>query len=136
MRQVFFLLVAAMFIAFSLSWASAEQAETYYMLPENVILPVEINLKEKPEVSVSVPLDASCESIESIHQEIRGHKIIFAIRIQQLKNQFCFQDSHHLENVNLVIDRFSMDSSKKVDVYFREDEESLKYFGTIEMKEK
>lgn len=136
MRQVFFLVIAAMFIAFSLSWASAEGVETYYTLPENVLLPVYSSLKEKPEISVSVPLDRSCERIESVDQEIRGHKVIFSVRVQQSKNQYCLEEGRVTESLNLIIDRFHTDSSRRVDIYFREDEENLKYFGSIEMKEK
>jgi hypothetical protein len=133
-RQVFFLIIAAMFIAFSLSWASAETGETSYTLPETVIFPIYSHLDEKPEITALIPFEKDCESIESIYQEVRGHKVIFSIRLRQNKNQFCTEDGIIKENVNLNIDRFQTDSTNRVDVYFREDEENLKYFGSIEIK--
>lgn len=137
MRQVFFLIVAAMFIAFSLSWASAGTGDGYFVLPENVLLPIYASVRERPEISISVPLNKSCELIEGVQQELRGHKLIFSVRAQQSKNHLCIQDeSRSFENMNLKIERFKTDSSGRIDIYFREDEESLKYFGSIEMKEK
>lgn len=136
MRQVLFLLASAMFIAFSLSWASPSSVENYYTLPDHVLLPSSSSFDEKPEISASLTLDDSCESIESIDQEIRGHKVIFSIRLQYASNHLCLEQSRSNVTVNLLIDRFKVDASQRVDIYFREDDENLKYFGSIEFKQK
>jgi len=135
-RQILFLLASAMFVAFSLSWASPSEDENYYTLPDHVLLPSSSTFREKPEISASFNFDDTCESIEGIDQEIRGHKVIFSVRMQYASNQLCLQQNRSNINLNLLIDRFKVDSSHRVDIYFREDDENLKYFGSIEIKEK
>lgn len=134
MRQVFFFVAIAMFVAFSLSWASPGATERYNTLPDHVLLPAQPSYLERPEISVVVGLKDTCESIESIDQEVRGHKVIFTIRMQNRSDQICLQESQTNVTVNLAIERFRVDSSQRVDIYFREDEEILKYFGSIEFK--
>lgn len=136
MRQVFFLLASAMFVAFSLSWASpSSSVESYYAVPDHVLFPSSFSFKEKPEISASITLKDSCESIESLQQEPRGHKVIFSIRLQHKNNDLCLQQTRSNVTVSAAIENFKVDSSRRIDIYFREDDENLKYFGAIEMKE-
>ena len=136
MRQVFFLLAAAMFVAFSLSWASPSQlAETHFAIPNHVSFPKRVSSLERAEVLASITLKDSCESIENVAQEIRGHKVIFSIRLNQPNNRICLQQERSHVPVDLTIDRVNTQGTQRIDIYFREDEETLKYFGSIEVKE-
>lgn len=136
MRQFLFLLASAMLVAFSLSWASPHAVENYYSLPDHVLLPSSSTFREKPEILASLTLNDSCESIEGVDQETRGHKVIFSIRLQYASNNLCLQDSRTNVDLSLLIDRFKVDSTQRIDIYFREDNENLKYFGSIEFSEK
>jgi len=135
-RQVFFLLAAAMFVAFSLSWAApSSNLDTYYAIPDEVRLPQSfVALSEKPEVFAAITLRDSCESVESISQETRGHKVIFSIKLLHKNNDLCLQHIRNNIAVKAKIEKIRLDSSRRIDIYFREDEENLKYFGAIEIK--
>lgn len=136
MRQVFFLLASAMFVAFSLSWAAPSSSkEGYYAVPDQVLFPSSLSFKDKAEVFASVTLKDTCESIEGIQQETRGHKVIFSIRLQHKSNDLCLQQVRSSVSVTAAIENFKIDSSRRIDIYFREDDENLRYFGAIEMKE-
>lgn len=135
MRQVFFLLVSAMIAAFSLSWASPSLGESDFLVPDQVILPITHAIPNKLEVSSLVSLKDTCEKIESISQELRGSKIILGIRVSHLSDRVCVQQVQPNIAVNFIIENIPMNSAKQADVYFREDEENLKYFGSVEIKE-
>jgi hypothetical protein len=134
MRQVFFLLVSAMVVAFSLSWASPGSREFQFIVPDEVILPLDHSIQQQLEISTFVSLMDSCEKIESLHHEIRESRIILTVRISRLNDRLCLQQVRSNIPVNFVLDSVSMNSSKQVDVYFRESEEGLKYFGSIALK--
>ncbi len=134
MRQVFFLLVSAMIAAFSLSWASPGLGDHDFLVPDEVILPLTHSIKHKLEISSLVSLKDSCEKIESLSQEIRGSKIILSIKVLHVSDRVCVQHVQSDIAVNFLLDNLMSNPSKQVDVYFREDEENLKYFGSIEIK--
>lgn len=136
MRQVFFLLAAAMFVAFSLSWASPHQLiESHFAVPNYVSFPKQVAAFDRAAIMASVTLKDSCESIEKVTQEARGHKVIFSIRLNQPNNRICLQEARTHVPVDLAIEEMNLNSSRKIDIYFREDEENLRYFGSIELKE-
>jgi hypothetical protein len=134
MRQVFFLLVSAMIAAFSLSWASPGTGEHDFLVPDQVILPLVHSTKNKLEISSLVSLKDSCEKIESLTQEVRGSKVILGIKTMHLSDRVCLQQIQSDISVNFLLENVRMNSSKQMDVYFREDEENLKYFGSVELK--
>ncbi len=134
MRQVFFLLVAAMVVAFSLSWASTGPSEHEFVVPDEVILPVDHPVREQLEISTFVSLVDSCERIESLNQEVKGTRIILSVHVSRMNDRLCLQQVRSDIPVNFILDNISMNSSKQVDVYFRESEDGLKYFGTIALK--
>jgi hypothetical protein len=134
MRQMFLLLVSAMVIAFSLSWASSGSTDNEFIVPDEVILPIQQSAREQLEISTSIALNDFCEKIESLHQEVRGAKIILSIKISHTSGQVCLQQIRSNIAVNFVLENLQMNSSRQVDVYFREGEESLKYFGSIALR--
>jgi len=134
MRQVFFLLVSAMIAAFSLSWASPGVGDNDFIVPDQVILPLTHHVQNKLEISSLISLRDSCERIDGISQEIRGSKVILAIKVMHLSDSVCLQQIQSDITVNFLLENIQLNSSKQVDVYFREDEESLKYFGSVEIR--
>jgi hypothetical protein len=134
MRQVFFLLVSAMIAAFSLSWASPGLGEHDFLVPDQVILPLVHSTLSKLEISSVVSLKDSCEKIESLTQEVRGSKVILGIKVMHLSDRVCLQQVQSDISVNFLLENVRMNSTRQVDVYFREDEENLKYFGSVELK--
>lgn len=136
MRQVFFLLASAMFVAFSLSWASPSNSiESYYAVPDQVLLPNVMTQKQSPEVSATITLKDTCESIDRVDQEQRGNKVIFSIRLQHRNDDLCLRKSRSNVAVSAALREIKPDHSRRIDIYFREDDENLRYFGAIEMKE-
>jgi hypothetical protein len=134
MRQIFFLLVSAMFAAFSLSWASPGSGDKDYILPDQVILPMGSSIKKQFDVSAIVSLKDSCERIESAGQEVRGNKILFSIKVSHVSDSVCVQQIQPDISVNFPIEKPLLRDGQRIDIYFRQDEENLKYFGSIEVK--
>lgn len=135
MRQVFFLLVAAMFVAFSLSWASPNAMnDSHFAVPNHVSFPKKIAAHHRAEILASITLKDSCESIENVGQEIRGHKVIFSIRLNHPNDRICLQQVRTHVPVDLIIENVGANHDDRIDIYFREDEENLKFFGSIELK--
>ena len=128
MRQIFILLVAAMMVAFTLSWASPRPQQTY-LLPDEISVPTPVELWDHPEIHVRVGVSQNCAKIEEILQEVRDHRIIFGIRAKELSEQSC-EISH--QQLNLKVSEFT--PAKHLDIYFRVDEDSLKYYGTIDLE--
>jgi hypothetical protein len=133
-RQVFFLLISAMFIAFSLSWASPSRTETYRVLPDQVLLPSQVRLTESLELVASVTLNDSCEDIAGVEQEYDGNKVIVSIHVEGQIDHLCRRNSRSDVSVNILIPSGQVGLSQKIDVFFKEDKANLKYFGTIELK--
>lgn len=133
MRQVFFLLVSAMIAAFSLSWASPGRGDHDFLVPDQVILPMNHSVSNKLEISSLVSLRDSCERIEGLMQEVRGSKIILAVKAFHVSDSVCLQQVSPDISVNFILENLQMNPSKQVDVYFREDEENLKYVGSVSL---
>jgi hypothetical protein len=123
-----------MVVAFSLSWASPGPREFQFIVPDEVILPLDHSVQEQLEISTFVSLMDSCEKIESLFHEVKENRIILTVRVSRLNDRLCMQQVRSDIPVNFILDNVSMNSSKQVDVYFRESEEGLKYFGSIALK--
>jgi hypothetical protein len=65
---------------------------------------------------------------------VRGSKVILGIKVMHLSDRVCLQQVQSDISVNFLLENVRMNSTRQVDVYFREDEENLKYFGSVELK--
>ncbi len=136
MRQVLFMLGAAMMIAFSLSWASSgADTELYYSLPDNILLPEKLSLHEQPEILATFTLKNSCEVIENVDQEQSNDQIIFSVHTRYVNNHLCLEETRYDVSLNLKIDKYNHESSRHLDVFFREDDKTIRYFGAIDAQE-
>lgn len=138
MRQVFFLLISAMFAAFSLSWASSKDSggrAVGYLVPGEIQFPL-LNAEDENILFAKIPLRDSCQSLGSIQQERRGQKIIFSIRAKVSPGQVCSMNSKKEISLKLRIEPDRLSDSLYLGVYFREDDEKLKYFGAVSARRK
>ncbi len=132
MRQVFFLLASAMFVAFSLSWASpGKPVETIYAVPDLVLLPILPTLNKGSEISVTFALKDSCESIEQVDRELRDQNLIFSARLAHRENDICTRNARQTVSIKVPIDKSLVVNPRGLNIYFREDDESLRFFGAI-----
>ncbi len=133
MQQVFFLIISAMFVAFSLSWASSgggSERFSAYLVPEEIQFPL-LATESENVLFAKIKLRGSCESVDSIVQERRGSKIIFSIRMRNDSDQVCLLQPIKDVSIKLKIQTQHIPESLYFGIYFRQDEENLKYFGAV-----
>jgi len=132
MRQLFLLVASAMGLAFSLSEMPFSSYQSRMVLPDEVALPAVVRSWEQTEITATVTLKNSCESVIGTDQEWRGDQLVLSVHVSEATGQVCHESTTSVPVVFTIINSESaFDKYTNIYVYFEEADSTLKYYGAI-----
>jgi len=135
-KQVFFMTLSAMFIAFSLSWATPSHlGEKTLVVPDSIMIVSSSFETHEPEMYANLALIEACENIGHIEKEFRDHKLIFSLRLTEENGALCSSQKRTKISLRIPLDELITNRTQTFEVYFRIDDEGLRYYGFFNVTE-